>query len=284
MPELPEVENVVRTLAPLLHGRTIESVCEEFDGVFLDAAGVPEPWPRAVVGLRRRAKLIMIELEGDLLLVVHLRMTGSLEVHDAGAPLAKHTHVVIELDRGKELRYRDPRRFGRVRLESTASLAADPFFAGLGPEPLETTAAELEQRVGVGRGAIKAALLDQRRLAGIGNIYADEILYACGLHPGQPANTVLPREFLPMLAHMQRILGSAIRGGGSTIRDYRSPDGQAGSFQSSHEVFGRTGQPCPGCATPIRKIRVAGRGTHFCPRCQPLRRRKPRRQSSSRTT
>lgn len=278
MPELPEVETVVRLLDPRLRGRRIEGVRELFTGVWRQPAGTVGSWPQTVRSVRRRAKLILIELEGDQLVVVHLRMTGHLSIHARSVPLEKHTHVCLQLDHDEELRFRDQRRFGSVSLESAASLAASRFYSTLGPEPLEISATELAARLQVGRGSIKGALLDQRRIAGIGNIYADEILHAGRVHPAQPANTVLSAEFGPLHQHMQRILGSAIRGGGSTIRDYRNADGAEGTYQSRHLVFGRTGGPCTTCGTTIRKIRVAGRGTHFCPACQPKRRRHPRRK------
>lgn len=280
MPELPEVETVVRALRPRLRGREVLYLQEDHPGVFLRHVDGPDPWPRRITGIGRRAKLILVELEGPLLLVVHLRMTGHLSLTPAAEPPARHTHVRIGLDSGEELRFRDTRRFGRLSLETPGSLASLPFYASLGPEPFDLSIDELQSRIGRGSGSLKASLLDQRRVAGIGNIYADEILHAAGLHPAQPANTVLPKEFGPLLVQMQRILGSAIRGGGSTIRDYRSADGQAGQFQNLHQVFGRGGEPCPTCEVPIRKIRVAGRGTHFCPACQPLRRRRKRRRST----
>lgn len=278
MPELPEVESVVRALRPRLQGRRIDAVEECFPGVFERGRRVREHWPARIERVSRRAKLVVLELEGDRVLLVHLRMTGHLSVSARAAALRPHTHVRIRLDGPDELRFVDPRRFGRIRLESGRSLAALPFWAGLGPEPLDLDHPALRDRVGGTRAALKAALLDQRRLAGIGNIYADEILFDCGLNPRQPANTVLDREWSPLLESIQRVLGGAIESGGSTIRDYRSVDGEPGGFTALHRVFGRDGQPCPTCGIPIRKIRVAGRGTHFCPRCQPLRRRRPRRQ------
>ncbi len=259
---------------------------ERFPGVLVVApeaadAGKGQLGIRAV---RRRAKLILVELDAGLVLVVHLGMTGHLSVVRATTPLAPHTHVVLELDCGEELRFVDPRRFGRVRLETRGSLGRSPFFTRLGLEPLELSAPEFADRLGSSRAALKAALLDQTKVVGVGNIYADEILFASGLHPCQPANTVLDREWEPLLATTQRILRSAIEHGGSTIRDYRSSDGEAGTFQDAHQVYGREGEPCPACGEPIRKIRVAGRGSHFCPRCQPLRRRRPRRRITRGTT
>ncbi len=286
MPELPEVETVVRALRSRLRGRAITDMHERFPGVMVvapEAADVPKG-RLAIHDVRRRAKLILVELEADLVLVVHLRMTGHLSVVPAATPFRPHTHVVMELDSGEELRFVDPRRFGRVRLETRASLGRSPFFARLGPEPLEMSAPELADRLGSSRAALKAALLDQTRVVGVGNIYADEILFASGLHPCQPANTVLDREWKPLLASTQRILRSAIEHGGSTIRDYRSADGETGAFQDAHQVYGRDGEPCSACGELIRKIRVAGRGSHFCPRCQPLRRRRPRRRITRGTT
>jgi formamidopyrimidine-DNA glycosylase len=279
MPELPEVETVVRALRSRLPGRAMVAIHERFPGVLVVA---PEAAAAAkgrldIRDVRRRGKFILVDLELDLVLVVHLRMTGHLSVVPAGTPFLPHTHVVMELDCNEELRFVDPRRFGRVRLETGVSLNRSSFFARLGPEPLELSARELADCVGSSRAALKAALLDQSKIAGVGNIYADEILFASGLHPSQPANTVLDREWEPLLASTQRILRSAIERGGSTIRDYRSVDGEAGAFQDAHRVYGRDGEPCSQCGELIRKIRVAGRGTHFCPRCQPLRRRRPRR-------
>lgn len=277
MPELPEVESVVRALRSRLRGRSILDVEECFAGVYATAGTAGVRWPARIEDVRRRAKLILVDVEGGAVLVAHLRMTGHLSVVDRSTPVRPHTHVRIRLNGPDEIRFVDPRRFGRIRLESGTSLARWPFYAGLGPEPLEVGVEGLAAGLGSTRAAIKAAMLDQRRLAGIGNIYADEILFDCGLHPRQPADTVLNREWAPLLASIQRILGSAIERGGSTIRDYRSVDGAEGSFQDSHRVFGRQGERCGDCHTPIRKIRVAGRGTHFCPGCQPLRRRRRRR-------
>ena len=280
MPELPEVENVVRQLRPSLEGRTVHALREEFAGVLERPAGDEPGWPVRIRGVRRRAKLIVLDLEGDWHLLVHLRMTGRLEVVDADRELERHTHVRIVLDGGQELRFVDPRRFGRVRLETPDSLLEPGFYSRLGPEPLELDEVGLAEAVGPSRASIKAALPDQGRIAGIGNIYADEILFDCGLSPRQPAHTIRAREWGPLLASIRRILDSAIEQGGSTIRDYRSADGSAGSYQTAHRVFGRQGEPCTTCGQPIRKIRLAGRGTHFCPRCQPLRRRRPQRTTT----
>jgi formamidopyrimidine-DNA glycosylase len=283
MPELPEVETVSRALDARLKDRRVQGIECRFPGVYEACSEVRPGWPRRILGARRRAKLVLLDLEGGLVLVTHLRMTGALTVGPVDAALEPHTHVRIRLDGDEEIRFVDPRRFGRVRLESPASLARSPFFASLGPEPLDLDERELQSRLGGSRASLKAALLDQRRVAGIGNIYADEILYAAGIHPRQPANTVRPGEWEPLLESIQRILNSAIDRGGSTIRDYRSPDG-AGSYQDQHRVFGRTDEPCPACGKRIRKIRLAGRGTHFCPGCQPLRRRRGRQASSSRNS
>jgi formamidopyrimidine-DNA glycosylase len=280
MPELPEVENVVRQLRPLLEGRRVSGVQELFAGVLERPATLEPAWPARILAVRRRAKLIVLELEGDWYVLVHLRMTGWLGVVDAARELERHTHVRFDLGEGQELRFVDPRRFGRIRLETPETLDAPGFFSRLGPEPLDLGAEALADALGTSRASIKAALLDQGRIAGIGNIYADEILFDCGLSPRQPANTIRAPEWGPLLSSIHRILGSAIEQGGSTIRDYRSADGSEGSYQSAHRVFGRQGEPCTTCGQRIRKIRLAGRGTHFCPRCQPLRRRRPQRPST----
>ena len=283
MPELPEVETVARDLRPRLVGRRLLVLHGHFPGVLILGDGAAlGPDGRRIEAIRRRGKLLILDLEGELALSVHLRMTGRLEVEPLGRPRAVHTHVTASLDDGTELRFVDPRRFGRVELRRREDLEATSFLRRLGPEPFDLEPATLAARLKGRRGPIKSVLLDQKLVAGLGNIYVDEILFDTGLHPRQEADRLLPAEIERLVEAMQRILLAAIEGGGSTIRDYRTLDGRAGSYQGRHRVFGRAGLGCPRCGASVRKIALAGRGTHFCPECQPRRRRRRRRDVRAR--
>ena len=281
MPELPEVENVVRDLRPGLVGRRLVDLVCHFPGVLVCGEGAGDPSGRRIESIGRRGKLVLIDLEGDLGLSVHLRMTGHLSLEASQTPHRPHTHVTGRLDDGRELRFVDPRRFGRVELRTRDDRAATPFLSTLGPEPFDLDPTGLALRLAGRRGPLKPVLLDQRLVAGLGNIYVDEILHRAGLHPRHEADRLSTREIETLCGAMHEVLTVAIESGGSTIRDYRSPLGRAGSFTARHRVFGRNGLPCPACATPVRKIRLGGRGTHFCPSCQPRRRRRPRRRRSA---
>jgi formamidopyrimidine-DNA glycosylase len=277
MPELPEVETVARGLRARLRGRRIREVRAHFPGVLTVGEGCVEPaggwW---VESIGRRGKLLLVELEGGCCLSVHLRMTGHLSIEEPSAPLLPHTHVTALLDDGTQLRFVDPRRFGRLHLGRREDVHGTAFLRTLGPEPFDLDACALAERLAAHTASLKSVLLDQKVVAGIGNIYADEILFAAGLNPRQPANRLLPREIGALTEAMCDVLRAAIDAGGSTIRDYRMLDGRAGGHQEVHAVFGRAGLPCRRCGATLRRSELAGRGTHFCPVCQPLRRRRPR--------
>ena len=219
-----------------------------------------------VGSVERRGKYLLLRLESGLSLLVHLRMTGSFGF----APMS-HERAVLELDDGSRLAYRDVRRFGTWLVLEDAQL--EPYLAAKnGPEPLGSrfTASWLTQRLAARRAPLKAVLLDQRVVAGLGNIYADEALWRSRLNPLRPANDVSPAE----AARLHRSIRAALRAGidrqGSTLSDYRTPEGNAGGMQDEFRVYGRDGEPCTRCGTTISKTRVGGRGTWFCPRCQPL--------------
>ncbi len=273
MPELPEVETVRARLEPLLAGRRLERVAildprltrpEPPDAVSARLEG------RRVEGVRRRGKYLVIDLEGGSHLLVHLRMTGSFR-HAAGSVPGADGHVraVVELDDGGRLAYRDVRRFGTWSLLGRGELDA---YLGerLGPEPLGPgfTAAALHRALAGRRTPVKAALLDQRTVAGIGNIYADEALWLARLHPLAAAGELGPADVSRLARAIRRVLRAGIDRRGATLRDYRAPDGASGSMQEEFRVYSRGGAPCPRCGTPIAKARVAGRGTWFCPTCQ----------------
>ncbi len=269
MPELPEVETIRAQLAPRLEGRTFSRV-EILDPRLTrphDLFEVMEELEGDRVGsVERRGKYLLLRLESGLSLLVHLRMTGSFGF----APMS-HERAVLELDDGSRLAYRDVRRFGTWLVLEDAQL--EPYLAAKnGPEPLGSrfTASWLTQRLAVRRAPLKAVLLDQRVVAGLGNIYADEALWRSRLNPLRPANDVTSTE----AARLHRSIRAALRAGidrqGSTLSDYRTPEGNAGAMQDEFRVYGRDGEPCSRCGTTISKTRVGGRGTWFCPRCQPL--------------
>jgi formamidopyrimidine-DNA glycosylase len=268
MPELPEVETIRAELAPRLAGRSLVRV-EILDPRLtrpIDLFEVAEELEGdTVVAVERRGKYLVLRLESGLALLVHLRMTGGF-----GFEPTTHERAVLELDDGTRLVYRDVRRFGTwLVLEDTE---IDPYLTSKnGPEPLgpRFTTAWLAGQLARRRAAVKAVLLDQRVVAGLGNIYADEALWRARINPLRPAQS-LSREEVP---RVQRAIRAALRTGiarqGSTLRDYARPDGSAGSMQKEFRVYGRDGEPCPRCRTPIAKTRVGGRGTWYCPRCQP---------------
>jgi formamidopyrimidine-DNA glycosylase len=278
MPELPEVEVVVRQLDAAVRGRRLGALRVLHPDVFLATAGLrpADVAGKTVTVVRRRAKLVVLDLSGGLLLTVHLRMTGRLWLAAAADPLPEHTHCCLGVGRGRELRFRDPRRFGRWHLLRAGELAELPFVRRLGPEPFDLARDALAERLSWRTGSLKGALLDQSLVAGLGNIYVDEILFRAGLHPRLVANRLRPQELDRLHESMLAVLDAAIEAGGSTIRDYLPLTGTPGRFQRSHQVFGRGGASCRVCGRTIRKLRVAGRGTHFCPGCQPARRRRPR--------
>jgi formamidopyrimidine-DNA glycosylase len=214
---------------------------------------------------------MLLGLASGATLIVHLRMTGHLQVEPAITAPDKHTHVLFDLDSGEHLRYRDSRKFGRIWLVDDVA----PVLARLGPEPLsdDFTPAGLGQRLAGRQAAIKALLLDQSIVAGVGNIYADEALFRAGLHPLRRGGSLEAAELARLHAAVCAVLAEGIAAAGSSlgvssIQNYQRPSGQPGGFQEQHRVFQRTGQPCPVCGAPIARIVVAQRSSHFCPHCQ----------------
>jgi formamidopyrimidine-DNA glycosylase len=276
MPELPEVEQVARELREVLVGRRLDGLLHAHPDVLRYGVGLgPASFAgRSFAGIGRRGKLLLFDLGDRLVLTVHLRMTGRLSVEPSAAERPAHCHLVWALGDNEELRFSDARRFGRAQLLRRAELEADTFLRRLGPEPLDVELADMRQRLRRRRGTLKGALLDQSLVAGLGNIYVDEILHVARLHPRLVAATLREDEAVRLREAMRQILEAAIAAGGSTIRNYRRPSGELGGFQASHQVFGRAGEACRGCGGPVVKIVVVGRGTYLCPACQPKRRRK----------
>jgi formamidopyrimidine-DNA glycosylase len=268
LPELPEVESVVRTLAPHMPGRKI--LAATFSSRFVTAGNrkrlADKLTGRTIQSVKRRGKYIVMQLApgpacdaGPKIndtLVVHLGMTGRLLLD---AEPQKHTHGTFRLDHGT-LIYSDPRQFGRILF--------NPDLTHLGPEPLEITRDEFAARLKRHKTRIKALLLNQAFVAGVGNIYADETLISAGVHPLALTSHLKPGQITAIHESMQRILAMAIEKGGSSISDYVDANGEKGWFQLEHHAYGREGEPCHACGTPIKKILVTQRGTHFCPKCQ----------------
>ncbi len=275
MPELPEVETVTRGLRASLVGYTVVGVEVHW------ARSVIPPNPTAfarrlvcrgqmVTDVGRRGKWVVITLSGGDTLLVHLRMTGQLVLESGGGLNDRHSRVLLFLDDGRRLRFSDQRKFGRMVLTSEPQ----EVLGDLGPEPLadDFTAARLRDMLARRRGRIKPLLLNQQFLAGLGNIYTDEALWQAGIHPLRRANTLSPAEVRRLHRAIRSVLRAAIASGGTTLPDaaYQQADGRSGEFASRLAVYGRVGQPCPRCGATIERIRVGQRGTHFCPRCQPL--------------
>jgi formamidopyrimidine-DNA glycosylase len=263
VPELPEVETIVRSLEPRLRGRRIVSA--EFRNPRLVLLGDPDTTAaglagRKVTAVKRHGKFIEIELDGGRSFVVHLGMTGKLLLNGVAG---KHTHAILTLDRGVLL-YDDSRQFGKLEL----SKGLPARVAKLGPEPLEVTLEEFAARLGGRKTKVKALLLNQQFVRGIGNIYADEALFRAGIHPLAIAARLRPDRVKKLHEAIRQVLREAIAAGGSSVSDYVDVDGRQGSFQVQHNVYQRTGEPCPRCGGTIRRIVVTQRGSHFCARCQ----------------
>lgn len=288
MPELPEVETIRRTLAPLLCGATVLTALrgEHPDDILLD------PWPtfarhvrgRQIITLERRGKYLAFRFSDERRLLIHLGMTGELQLSQPDSPLPRHCHIALVLRsphplpatvidrRGRfVLRYRDTRRFGRIGLLTPEDWAA--LSQRLGPEPLdpELDAPTFWQQLVHRHTRIKAALLNQSLIAGVGNIYADEALFQAGIHPLRRCDTLTLSEAERLLSALRSVLTAAIESRGTTIRDYRDAQGRTGRYQFQLQIYGQQANtPCPRCGTPLERVRVGGRSSTACPRCQPL--------------
>lgn len=287
MPELPEVETVRRGLAPALEGRRILRAETR-------RADLRFPFPerfaarlqgRTVVALARRAKYLVARLDDGQAWITHLGMSGRWTIlaapeaapvaapgalYYAAAPNPAHTHVVIETDAPARLEFNDPRRFGYMDLIAADALDAHPFFNGMGPEPLGNAfnAAHLRAAFDGKATSVKAALLDQRVVAGLGNIYVCEALFRAGVSPRRKAGAVSPKRLEPLALAIRAVLEEAIEAGGSSISDYAAADGALGYFQHRFQVYDREGAPCRVCAAPIKRLVQTGRSTFYCARCQ----------------
>ncbi|PAK84050.1 DNA-formamidopyrimidine glycosylase [Lentilactobacillus kefiri] len=275
MPELPEVETVRRGLTQLVEGSTIKTV----DVLYAKMINLPpDDFKEALRGKRiekidRRGKYLFIRLSGHLTIVSHLRMEGKYDVEPEGSPIDKHTHIIFHLTDGRQLRYNDTRKFGRMNLVDTGAEMQVAGLKTIGPEPTEKdlTVEYMKRIFAKSRKVIKPFLLDQSNIAGLGNIYADEVLWLSKINPKQPVNTISLAKIKVLRKNIIDELARAIAGHGTTVHSYSTAYGEAGQFQNHLNVYGREGEPCPRCGTKIVKIKLAQRGTHFCPKCQRLR-------------
>ena len=292
MPELPEVETVARGLQREVAGRKILSVTLGKTDFIDDPDAVGRELPgRIILGVKRYGKFLLLRLgarevigknEEETALLVHLGMTGILMPRPVSEPPAKHTHVMMLLDDGRELRYIDPRRFGRIAFLAGEVLRAE--LSRFGADPLDAGAGEFAQRIRQRRARIKALLLDQSVLRGVGNIYADESLWKAKIHPAALGAKLKPEHVEELYHALQGILRKAIALRGSSISDFLDAEGLPGDYQRHHRVYGREGKGCARCKTPIRRVIVAGRSSYFCPQCQPPPRgwkKKPRTKSKA---
>ena len=278
MPELPEVETVRHGLVPRMVGHRIQRLTQRRKDlrVKLPSRFAARVEGRTVLGIDRRAKYLLIRLDDGQTLIVHLGMSGRMTLHDAKSaaehPFGRHDHVVFDMDDGWQVRFNDARRFGLMLLMPTETVERHKAFKGLGPEPLDSAfdGAALAARLKGRRTPIKAALLDQKTLVGVGNIYACEALYMSGISPRRSAHTVQGDRATRLAAAIKQVLLRSIGDGGSTLRDHVQPDGELGYFQTRFKVYDRAGAPCPtrDCGHIVRRLVQGGRSTFYCAHCQ----------------
>ncbi|EHO50941.1 DNA-formamidopyrimidine glycosylase [Lentilactobacillus kisonensis] len=272
MPELPEVETVRRGLTELVVGSKIKAVDVLYEKIGnLPKADFEQALRNKIIErIDRRGKYLLIRISGGLTIVSHLRMEGKYDVEPDGVPIGKHTHVIFYLTDGRELRYNDSRKFGRMNLVDTGQEMTVAGLKTIGPEPTDhdLTIDYMKTIFAKSKKMVKPFLLDQSKIAGLGNIYADEVLWLSKIHPEQPVNLITADEIERLRHNIITEIQKAIAGHGTTVHSYSNAYGEAGEFQNHLNVYGRKGEPCLRCGTPIVKIKLAQRGTHFCPHCQ----------------
>src|SRR5579859_3362808 len=282
MPELPEVETVLRGLRKRVIGRRLGAAQVSHPQIIVGPPGqfIREVSGRQILGAQRKGKAIALELGPEIgngdgarrYLLVRLGMTGQLTVNAIAEPVEPHTHVRLALeDGGEELRYVDARRFGRLRCIARQEL--DAVFGGLGPDAREISEGQFQKALRGRRGPLKSWLMNQQMLAGVGNIYADESLYLARLHPLTQAGRISPRDAHRLLREVKRVLERAVALQGTSFRDYIDIEGRPGNFLPQLRVYQRAGKPCRRCRQPIERVVISGRSSHFCPKCQPRPRR-----------
>jgi len=269
MPELPEVETIVQGLRKTVIGKRIKSAHADGCRIFAQTNFCKGLAGKKIKSVRRRGKFILMELSGDYHLLIHLGMTGGLFHYKKNEPKDKHDHLIIHFsDNRTQLRYNDQRKFGRIRKRVTSNEKRITELTQLGPEPLEISSDEFVEFFTKRKGRIKPLLLNQRVIAGLGNIYTDEALFGARIHPLTPANRISKPKLKKLHRAIQKILRKAILAGGSSVDNYTNLQGDRGFFQLEHKVYSREGEKCKRCGTKIKRIRITQRSTHYCPRCQ----------------
>jgi formamidopyrimidine-DNA glycosylase len=271
MPELPEVETIVQSLSLKLKGLEISSIRIIYPPVLRneDLSIINDLKGRKVVGVRRRGKMLLIDLEKELSFLIHLKMTGQLLFYPREEPLDKHTHFVLSFkDENNELRFRDVRKFGFISCLRTFNASCADELENLGPEPLEIKFPVFKKLFQSRKARLKSLLLNQNFIAGIGNIYADEILFKAKLHPLTPASHLGDDDLKRLLMATGDVLRKAIIHRGSSIRSFTNDEGKRGEFQDYHQVYGRESLSCFICGEKIERLQLGGRSSFFCPRCQ----------------
>ncbi|ATX81176.1 DNA-(apurinic or apyrimidinic site) lyase [Mariprofundus ferrinatatus] len=270
MPELPEVETVRSGLAPLLQNRQIIRVTAYRKNLRYPLPDLSELIGRKIMGVARRSKYLLFEVEGGKTVVWHLGMTGQFHLLSQESEKGAHEHVRLDLDDGQSLRYRDARRFGYAGLLDAATLDRHPWFARLGPEPLSDSFSRdfLAASCNGRKAPIKAVIMDAATVVGVGNIYAAESLFRAGIHPARAAGRISEKRLALLAVSIKQVLLEAIEAGGSTISDFVKADGKPGYFAHRFQVYGREGAPCFRCANRVKRMVQAGRSSFYCPGCQ----------------
>lgn len=273
MPELPEVDTIVRGLQKTLVGKKIKNVSVIFPGIVKQGSKnfKKNVNKSEIMAVRRRGKFILVDLSNGKTILAHLGMTGSFLFLSSSTPLNRHDHLVLKFYKTqKELRYRDLRKFGKIKSFCTSKEENISDLKKLGPESLNISSSDFVSLLKKRKGRIKSALLNQQILAGLGNIYADESLSEAKIHPEQKADKLSGKKLKRLHQAIQKILKKAIKAGGSSIENYYNVNGEIGSFQLQHKVYAREDQPCKRCRSRITRIKISQRSSYFCPRCQAL--------------
>lgn len=272
MPEMPEVETVRRGLIAQVKGHKIMNVEIRYPDLITGDVNqfIEFTTGATITDIGRRAKFLLIHLDNGYTIISHLRMEGRYRISADSSAIDKHSHAIFTLDNGQKMIYNDVRKFGRMQLWNTDQLEENKSIKKLGPEPLSAafTFTNLKPRIMRHHKDIKTVLLDQSVMSGLGNIYVDEVLWKVKIHPETPANHLSDEDIQNIIETSNQEMKTAIEAGGSTVRSYIDATGHKGNMQNSLKVYGKEGTPCPRCGTEIEKIKVGGRGTHFCPKCQ----------------
>jgi formamidopyrimidine-DNA glycosylase len=274
MPELPEVETIVRGLRKTVVGKRIKSIKVIFPGIVKQDTKnfIRDVGRSKIIMVRRQGKYILIDLSNGKTILTHLGMTGNFLLVKSSSPLNKHDHLIVRFyENDKELRYNDQRKFGKIKSFPTFKEENISELKKLGPESLNISAPDFINLLQKRKGRIKSALLNQQIIAGLGNIYADESLFEAKIHPSQKIDKLSLQKLKRLHQAIQKILTKAIKAGGSSIENYYNVNGEIGSFQLQHKVYGREGLSCKRCGTKINRIKISQRSSYFCPKCQPLR-------------